>query len=233
MTIELLETEFSPRESTAIRVMIVDDQPVVRSGLAAFLESYNDLQLVAEAGDGARAVRLCGRYHPHVVLMDLVMPIMDGAEATRQIRKHYPWTQVLALTSFKDDDLVQRVLQAGAIGYLLKNVDAEELANAIRSAYAGRPTLSPEATAALIRKATKVSEPAIGSNLTEREQDVLELMVEGLNNNEIAKPMVVSRSTIKFHVSNLLAKLHATNRMEAISIALRNNLVHESITTGN
>lgn len=210
---------------TMIRVMIVDDQPVVRSGLAAFLESYNDLQLVAEAGDGARAVRLCARYQPNVVLMDLLMPVMDGIEATRQIHKHYHDIQVLALTSFKDDDLIQRVLQAGAIGYLLKNVDAEELANAIRAANIGQPTLSPEATAALIRKATQLPEPLIGSNLTSRERDVLVLMSEGLNNNDIAKQMVVSRSTIKFHVSNLLTKLHAANRMEAISIALRNHLV--------
>lgn len=216
------------KESTPIRVMIVDDQPVVRSGLAAFLESYDDLRLVAEASDGARAVRLCARHQPNVVLMDLVMPIMDGAEATRQIRKHFPEIQVLALTSFKDDDLVQQVLQAGAIGYLLKNLDADEMANAIRAAYAGRPTLSTEATEALIRKAMHISEPVIGSNLTEREHDVLELLVEGMNNNAIADQMMVSRSTIKFHVSNLLAKLHASNRMEAISIALRNNLVHEA-----
>lgn len=211
-----------------IRVMVVDDQPVVRSGLAAFLESFDDLQMVAEAGDGARAVRLCARYQPDVVLMDLAMPVMDGAEATRQIRKHYPHIQVLALTSFKEDDLVQRVLQAGAIGYLLKHVEAEDLASAIRAAYAGHPTLSPEATEALIRKATQASEPEIGTNLTHRERDVLTYMVDGLNNNTIAKEMVVSRSTIKFHVSNLLAKLHAANRMEAISIALRNHLVGEA-----
>lgn len=212
-------------QETTIRVMIVDDQPVVRSGLAAFLQSYDDLQMVAEAGDGARAVRLCSRYQPHVVLMDIVMPIMDGIEATRQIRKHYPGIQVLALTSFKDDDLIQRVLRAGAIGFLLKNLDADELAHAIRAAYAGQPTLSPEATAALIRTATQLPEPTLGNNLTSRERDVLTLMAEGLNNNDIAKQMVVSRSTIKFHVSNLLAKLHAANRMEAISIALRNHLV--------
>lgn len=208
-----------------IRVMVVDDQPVVRSGLAAFLESFSDLQMVAEAGDGARAIRLCARYQPDVILMDLAMPVMDGAEATRQIRKNFPHIQVIALTSFKDDDLIQRVLQAGAIGYLLKHIEAEALADAIRAAYNGRPTLSSEVTEALIRKAIHLSEPVVGSNLTEREHDVLKLLVTGLNNNDIATQMQVSRSTVKFHVSNLLTKLHATNRMEAISIALRNHIL--------
>ena len=135
---------------TPIRVMIVDDQPVVRSGLAAFLMVHPDLLLVGEASDGARAVRLCSQLRPDVILMDLMMPQMDGAAATEAIRKHHPQIQVIALTSFKEKDMVQRAMEAGAIGYLLKNVTADELANAVRAAYSGRPTLAPEATQALI-----------------------------------------------------------------------------------
>ncbi len=213
---------------TPIRVMIVDDQPVVRSGLSAFLSVYDDLEMVGEASDGSRAVGLCKRFRPDVVLMDLVMPNMDGATATREIRKHFPHIQVLALTSFKEDELVQRVLEAGAIGYLLKNVSADELAHAIRSAFAGRPTLSPEATEVLIRAATHANQHHLGSDLTERERQVLELIVEGLNNGQIAERMVVSRSTVKFHVSNVLSKLQVENRMEAIGTALKHKLVGQS-----
>jgi NarL family two-component system response regulator LiaR len=208
-----------------VRVLIVDDQPVVRSGLAAFLSVFEDLELVGEASDGAKAVGLCARLQPHVVLMDLIMPNMDGAEATRSIRKHFPGIQVLVLTSFKDDELVQRALEAGAIGYLLKNISADELANAVRAATIGRPSFSPEATEVLIRKATHNAANELGHDLTEREREVLALIVEGLNNNDIAERMVVSRSTVKFHVSNVLSKLQAANRMEAIAIALKHKIV--------
>ncbi|MEZ4860251.1 MAG: response regulator transcription factor [Caldilineaceae bacterium] len=210
-----------------IRVLIVDDQAVVRSGLAAFLSIYDDLVLVGEASDGARAVNLCGQLRPDVVLMDLVMPTMDGAEATMAIRKHYPHIQVVALTSFKEDELVKRVLEAGAIGYLLKNVSADELADAIRAAYAGRPTLAPEATQALIRQARQSAVTQPGSDLTEREREVLALIVEGLNNTEIAERLIISRSTVKFHVSNVLSKLQVSSRMEAITYAITHKLVPE------
>ncbi len=208
-----------------IRVMLVDDHAVVRSGLSAFLLAYEDLELIAEASDGAEAVRLCERSQPDVILMDLIMPRMDGATATRAIRERYPDVQVLILTSFKEDNLVQDALRAGAIGYLLKNVTATELADAIRSAHRGRPTLAPEAAQVLIHAATAHRELVPGHDLTERERDVLNLMVKGMDNNEIADSLIVSRSTVKFHVSNILSKLHATSRTEAVAIALQNGLV--------
>jgi NarL family two-component system response regulator LiaR len=210
-------------EMTPIRVLLVDDHAVVRSGLSAFLLAFDDLELVGEAGSGEEAVRLCERLHPDVVLMDLVMPGMDGAAATKRIREHHPDVQVIALTSFKEEDLVQGAMRAGAIGYLLKNISADELADAIRKARAGRPTLAPEAAQALIHAATQPPKP--GYDLTDRERDVLELMVEGLSNSEIAERLVVSASTVKFHVSNVLSKLGVKSRTEAVALALQENLV--------
>ncbi len=206
-----------------IRVLLVDDHQMVRKGLATFLKVFDDLELAGEAADGAEAVSQCRRLQPDVVLMDMVMPEMDGATATRLIRKQCPDVQVLALTSFTEEKQVHNALQAGAIGYLLKDVSAEELAHAIRAAHAGRATLSPEATQALIQAASQP--PEAGHDLTEREQSVLALMVEGLSNTQIAGRLVVSPSTIKFHVSNILAKLGAASRSEAVALAVRNKLV--------
>lgn len=210
-------------EASRIRVLIVDDHSVVRSGLAAFLLAFDDLELAGEASGGAEAVRMCTESPADVVLMDLVMPEMDGAAATQAIRDACPNVQVIALTSFPEEDLVQSAMQAGAIGYLLKNVSADELAEAIRAAHAGRPTLAPEAARALIRTSTRSPEP--GHDLTSREREVLALMVEGITNPEIAKRLVVSRSTVKFHVSGILAKLGVASRTEAVALALQRKLV--------
>lgn len=208
-----------------IRIMIVDDHGIVRGGLSTFLMTCEDMELVGEAANGEQALKLCTQVEPDVILMDLVMPGMDGATATQLIREQHPAVQVIALTSFKERELVETALQAGAIGYLLKDVSAEELANAIRAAYAGKPTLAPEAAQALIQAARQ---PAleIGFDLTEREREVLALLVKGMNNNDIAEKLVVSNSTAKFHVSSILSKLGASSRTEAVVIAINNNLVN-------
>jgi NarL family two-component system response regulator LiaR len=185
------------------------------------------LQLVGEAHNGREAVELCGQLQPNVVLMDLMMPEMGGAAATAAIRKQWPQVQVIALTSFQEKDLVREALQAGAIGYLLKNVSADDLEAAIREAHAGRSTLAPEAIQALIQvePASQMQEEDVAEafELTPREQEVLALMIEGLTNPEIAERLVVSRSTAKAHVSNILSKMGVSNRAEAIALALQYN----------
>lgn len=206
-----------------IRVLIVDDHKVVRKGLMAFLLSYDDLELIGEARSGEDALLFCANQLPDVILMDLVMPGMDGASTTKRIRQLYPQVQIITLTSFPEESLVEDALQAGAISYLLKNVEAEELAQAIRDAYQGRSTLAPEAAQALILAHTRP--PQIGHDLTDRERDVLKTMTDGLTNREIAMTLEISHSTVKFHVSNVLSKLGVESRTEAVSFALQNKLV--------
>ena len=209
--------------SQPIRVLLVDDHTMVRKGLATILKVFDDLQLVGEAENGAEAIKLCGDVQPDVILMDMVMPDMDGATTTRVIRQQFPQIQIIALTSFKEGNLVKNALEAGAIAYLLKDVSADDLARAIRAAHSGRATLSPEAAQAFVE--TSNLPPVPGLDLTEREREVLALMVEGLNNVQIAGRLTVSPSTIKSHVSNILAKLGVASRTEAVTLALRNNIV--------
>ena len=196
---------------------------MVRKGLSLFLRAFDDLEMAGEADSGAAAIQLCGEIMPDVVLMDMVMPDMDGVTATQAICQQYPQVRVIALTSFKEGELVRNVLEAGAIGYLLKDVSAEELARAIRAAHSGRATLSPEAAQALVERANQP--PALDLELTEREREVLALMVEGLNNTQIAGRLTVSPSTVKSHVSNILSKFGVSSRTEAVTLALRNDLV--------
>jgi NarL family two-component system response regulator LiaR len=208
-----------------IRVMLVDDHDMVRRGLAAFLNVKSDLELVGEARDGTEAIREVPVCKPDVILMDLIMPEMDGAAATRQIRRNYPDIQIIALTSFQEKELIREALQAGAIGYLLKNVSVDDLASAIRAAYSGQSILAPEVVQALLSSGSGVPEGRQDYGLTKREMEVLELLVQGLNNREIAEVLVVSRATAKAHVSHILAKMDVSNRAGAIVLALRNDLV--------
>lgn len=206
-----------------IRVLIVDDHALVRGGLRYFLLAFDDLELVGEAANGREALELCAQARPDVVLMDLMMPDMDGATATRIICERWPQMRVIALTNFQEVELIRGVLQAGAAGYLLKNVAAKDLADAIRAAHAGQPTLAPEATQALIDTVTHTSVP--GYDLTSREWEVLALMVQGLSNADIAERLIIGLSTVKFHVSNILSKLSVTSRSEATALALQHRLV--------
>jgi NarL family two-component system response regulator LiaR len=210
-------------ESTPIRVMIVDDHGMVRRGLMTYLKNEADLEVVGEASNGQEAVNLCEQIQPDVILMDLVMPGLDGVAATRLIHKQWPHTHVIALTSFGEKELVQSALQAGAISYLLKNVSGSDLAEAIRAACAGRSTLAAEAIDALIQPVTVEQTP--GVDFTSRERDVLALLVKGLSNPEIADRLSISRATVKVHISNILAKLEVSNRGEAIAVAIQRKLV--------
>ena len=206
-----------------IRVMIVDDHIIVREGLATLLDVFPDLELIAEASNGVEAIRLCEEHLPDVVLMDMLMPEMNGIDATREIRRQFPGVQVLALTSFNEKEYVTGAIEAGAIGYLLKDIEANGLAAAIRAASHGEPTLSPEATRVLIHAATQPAPP--GHDLTERELEVLALVVKGLNNAQIAGVLTVSPSTVKNHVSSILSKLGVATRTEAAAMAIQKQIV--------
>ena len=208
--------------SQTIRVMLVDDHNVVRSGLATFLRAYDDLEIVGEAKNGLEAVHLCHEKQPDVILMDLMMPEMDGIVATQAILAECPQIKIIAMTSFEDEKLVQGVLAAGAISYLIKNVTSDELAKAIRDAVSGKPTLSPEAAKVLIQATRPTKQPLV--DLTEREQEVLKLVVQGLSNQQIADSLFISITTVKAHISNILSKLGVSSRAEAIAYALKHNL---------
>ena len=203
--------------------MVVDDHNVVRSGLATFLKAYEDLELVGEAKNGLEALNLCHKNKPDVILMDLMMPEMDGIAATRAILADYPEIKIIAMTSFEEEQLVHGVLAAGAISYLLKNVSSDELSKAIRDAVSGRSTLSPEAARVLIQATRPAAQPLF--DLTEREREVLQLVIEGHSNQQIAEALFISIATVKAHISNILSKLQVSSRAEAIAYAIKHKLV--------
>jgi two-component system, NarL family, response regulator LiaR len=207
-------------ESNCIRILIVDDHPMVRNGLSNFILAYDWMETVGEARDGAEAVGFCATHEVDVVLMDMVMPVMDGSEATRRIMELGKPPKVIVLTSFHEKDLVQRAMNAGATSYLLKNVSAEGLAEAIRAAHQGFATLAPEATKILLH-----AEPSTGFQLTSREREVLALLVKGETNLEMSEHLFISVPTVKYHLSSLFLKLGAKNRVEAVTVALENKLV--------
>lgn len=206
-----------------IKVLVADDHLVIRSGIKAVLTVYDDIYLVGEASSGQEAVDMCEKLKPDVVLMDLIMPGIDGIEATTEIIKKWPDIKVIILSSFKDGNLVEGSLKAGAISYLLKNASADEIVKAIRDAYSGKSLISSEVTQVLVSEMKK--QKATAYNLTRREKEILTLMVEGLSNKEIAKRLVVSNYAVKFHVSNILNKLGVYSRAGAVSLALKQNLV--------
>jgi NarL family two-component system response regulator LiaR len=207
----------------SIKVFIADDHNMVRSGLAMFLDAFEEFELVGQADNGEAAVRLCRETSPDVVLMDLMMHGLDGITAIKQIVEDNAEVRIIALTSFKDEAMVRAALQAGAISYLLKSASIQDLAQAIRDAFRGRSTLSPEAMHSLVMS-TRSAAPTV-DQLTEREREVLAHMVAGLTNRQIAGKLSVGLSTIKFHVSSILSKLNAVSRTEAVALAMQHKLI--------
>ena len=208
-----------------IRLLIVDDHQVVRNGLRVFISLYDDLEVVGEAKNGRQALEQCATHRPDVVLMDMVMPVMDGSTATRLIREQFPEIQILALTSFDEEELVHQAVEAGAVGFLYKDVEEQELIDAIRSARDGRPVLAPEAMKALMHRTARPVEASTIEPLTGREREVLRLVSQGMTNPQIAEQLVISTSTVQFHVHNILGKLGVGTRTEAVSIAIQSKLI--------
>jgi NarL family two-component system response regulator LiaR len=211
-----------------ITVMIVDDHEMVRRGACSYLEAQPDISVVAQAGSGEEAVRLAQEFIPDVVLMDVVMPGMDGVDATRRVKSISPRTQIIILTSFHQDEYIFPALQAGAISYLLKDVKASELVEAIRRAARGEATLHPRIASRVIKTfhSLDANESTPFTALTEREMEVLKLIAKGLSNDQIADQLVISVGTVKGHVSNILSKLHLVDRTQAAAYAWQAGIVH-------
>jgi DNA-binding NarL/FixJ family response regulator len=212
----------------AIRVLVVDDHSVVRKGLRYLFQADAEIEIVGEASDGVESLRLARELRPEVVLMDLVMPGMDGIQAITALRRDFPEVEVIALTSVLEDDMVVGAIRAGAIGYLLKNTEGETLRLAIKAAAAGKVQLSPEAAARLMRE---VRGPEVPERLTERETQVLRLLARGQSNKEIGQSLSISETTVKSHVSNILGKLGVSSRTHAALYALRSGLVSASASS--
>lgn len=209
-------------QAQSIRVLLVDDHAVIRGGLRYFLASTHDIVVAGEATNGLQALAMVEELHPDVVLMDIMMPEMDGIATTQQLHQRFPQLRVLMLSSFSEGALVQRALQAGASGYILKDVQGHELASAIRTVYLGRPALSTEATQALVEVVSQPPKP--GGDLSGREREVLNLMVAGYSNDQIAVTLDITRNTVRHHVHNILGKLDAVNRTEAVGLAVQHKL---------
>jgi NarL family two-component system response regulator LiaR len=210
-------------EEKPIEVLVVDDHPMVRHGIKTILLTFDDISVVGEAGNGLETLARCQETTPDVILMDIVMPGMNGVETTRAVLERYPQVKIIVLTSFPDQDLVQDVLEAGAIGFLLKDAPIDALGDAIRSAHAGHSTLAPEATQALMQAKSRPAK--LGHDLSPREREVLALLVEGLSNDEIADRLVISANTVRKHVSACMSKLEATNRAQVAAQAVRYQIV--------
>lgn len=206
-----------------IKIVLVDDHIKIHRAISVAIEFWDDLELVGQASNGEEAIQLCADYQPDIVLMDVIMPGMDGIEATRAITQQFPQIKVLALSSFQDEDSVRAMMEAGAVGYLIKSSSIDDLAQTIRTAHGGTAVFSSEVTQVLLRSPS--SGPRHDYGLTPRETEVLKLMVEGLNNRQIAEALVVSQSTAKFHVSSILSKLQVESRIEAVALAVEQNLV--------
>lgn len=213
--------------SNTITVMLVDDHEIVRSGVRGFLDAQPDLEVVAEAGSGLEAIKLAQEYVPDVILMDLMMPGMDGVEAIWRVRRVSPRSQVVVLTSFHDDAHVVPAIKAGALSYVLKDISPEDLADTVRSASRGEAVLNPRVAARLVleMRGEKSTAANLFTELSEREQEVLKLVAEGLSNADIAEKLVLSEKTVKGHVSNILNKLHLVDRTQAAVLAWREGLM--------
>lgn len=214
--------------SNVISVMLVDDHAIVRGGVRAYLETLPDIEVIAEASSGAEAVQLAENHVPDVILMDLVMPEMDGVEATWRVRRVSPRSQVVVLTSFHEDSHIFPAIKAGALSYLLKDIAPEELADAIRSASRGEAVLHPRVAARLVQEMRGDRGQSVNgfTELSDREQEVLKLIADGKCNADIAETLVLSEKTVKGHVSNILSKLHLADRTQAAIFAWREGIVH-------
>ncbi len=213
-----------------IRVILVDDHHMVRMGLKAYLSTLPDIQVVGEAGTGEEAVRLAAELSPDVILMDLLMPGMDGVEATRQVKQISPHTQVIVLTSYHEDEHIFPAIRAGALSYVLKDIDPDDLANAIRRANAGEAVINPRVAARVVKELHSRREEAVNpfSELTNREMDVLRQIAAGKSNKEIASVLVISEKTVKTHITNILSKLHLSDRTQAAVFAWHEGIVRRN-----
>lgn len=214
-------------ETEPISVLLVDDHNMVRIGLRAYLSTLPDIEVIGEAGTGAEAVRLVGELAPDVVLMDLIMPEMDGVEATRQIKKISPATQVIVLTSYHEDEHIFPAIRAGALSYVLKDIDPDDLAETIRRARVGEAVLNPRVAARMVQEIHGARSQEVNpfQELTEREMEVLRLVAAGKNNREIAEALVISEKTVKTHITNILSKLHLADRTQAAVYAWKEGIV--------